>query len=334
MNYTYFVGIDVSKLSFDAAIVRKQDAALVVHKAFSNTVEGIHDLFDFLNKEFPGFTIHGALFCMEATGVYCTPLLNFLQENNAHTWVENSVRIKRSQGIARGKNDAVDAKRIADYALRNADKARLWNPSSHTLEQIKHLAALRDRMVITQKRLLSPINEFKDMGQQQMASMLEKSIKKTLAAIDQDINKIEAQIMECLKQDESLHHLFTIVKSVVGIGLVTTVNLLIHTNGFTIMNDGRKLACYCGVAPFPYQSGTSIKGKTKVHHMANKKLKTNLHMASLTAVKLDPDLKNYYERKVAEGKSKMSVLNAVKCKLLTRIVACVNNNKEYVKKTA
>ena len=46
------------------------------------------------------------------------------------------------------------------------------------------------------------------------------------------------------------------------------------------------------------------------------------------------DLKHYYERKVAEGKSKMSVLNAVRNKLLARVVACVNNQKEYVKKVA
>jgi S-adenosylmethionine:diacylglycerol 3-amino-3-carboxypropyl transferase len=68
--------------------------------------------------------------------------------------------------------------------------------------------------------------------------------------------------------------------------------------------------------------------------MANKKLKCNLHMASLTAVKLDADLKAYYERKVAEGKNKMSVLNAVKNKLLARVVAVVNKQQEYVKKSA
>ncbi len=68
--------------------------------------------------------------------------------------------------------------------------------------------------------------------------------------------------------------------------------------------------------------------------MANKKLKCNLHMASLSAIKLDIDLKIYYERKVAEGKNKMSILNAVKNKLLARVVACVNNQREYVKKVA
>ena len=68
--------------------------------------------------------------------------------------------------------------------------------------------------------------------------------------------------------------------------------------------------------------------------MANKKLKCNLHMASLSAVRLDPDLKAYYDRKVLEGKNKMSVLNAVKNKLLARVVAVVNKKEEYVKRTA
>ena len=149
-----------------------------------------------------------------------------------------------------------------------------------------------------------------------------------------DLKATEAKIIEVLNGDENLKQLYKIITSVIGIGFVTAVNLIIHTNGFTIMNDCRKLACYCGVAPFEYSSGTSIRGRTKVHYMANKKLKCNLHMASLSAVKLDADLKIYYERKVAEGKSKMSVLNAVKNKLLARVVACVNNQREYVKRAA
>jgi transposase len=115
---------------------------------------------------------------------------------------------------------------------------------------------------------------------------------------------------------------------------VTAINLMVYTNGFTVLKDTRKLACYCGVAPFEYSSGSSIRGKTKVHFMANKKLKCNLHMASLSAVKLDAGLKAYYERKVAEGKNKMSVLNAVKNKLLARVIAVVNKGEEYVRKTA
>jgi len=110
---------------------------------------------------------------------------------------------------------------------------------------------------------------------------------------------------------------------------VTAVNLIVHTNEFKKLNDPRKLACYCGIAPFEHSSGSSIRGKTRVSHMANKKLKTNLHMASLSGVRNDTDLKKYYERKTAEGKSKLSVLNAVKNKLIARVIAVVKRGTPY-----
>ncbi len=167
-----------------------------------------------------------------------------------------------------------------------------------------------------------------------MAKLLARSIKKTIGSLEQDLTNIEKQILDILSKDPELTDKYHFAKSVIGIGFVTAINLMVHTNGFTEMKEIRSLACFCGVAPFDYTSGTSIKGKTKVHYMANKKLKCNLHMAALSAVKLDADLKKYYERKVAEGKNKMSVLNAVRNKLLARVLSCVNKQKIYVNKTA
>ncbi len=334
MSYQFVIGLDISKHSFDMAILLADSPDNIFHKAFSNDENGFKDLMVFVNDAIPGFDITKALFCMEATGLYCNALLQFFQAQQANVWVENAVQIKRSLGIKRGKTDKVDSIGIARYAFKNADLVRLWKPSGVVLEKIKQLATLRERMVVTQKRLVTPINELRDAGQEKMADLLFKSIKKSINAIDADLKKIEVKIMECLKEDASLHHVFSLITSVVGIGFVTAVNLIIHTQGFNIMCDSRKLACYCGVAPFPYQSGISIKGKTKVSHMANKRLKTNLHLAALTAIKYDPEIKIYYERKVLEGKHKMSIINAVRFKLLARVVAVVNNDKEYVKKAA
>jgi transposase len=334
MKYRFFIGIDVSKLTFDVAVLGSDKSQVITHQSFSNDVKGIKGMTDFLRKTFSGYSQEEALFCMEATGIYCNALLNFFKDSSASVWVENSVQIKRSSGIARGKQDKIDAQRIALYAYRNADAAKLWKPARAVLEQIRNLTSLRDRMVQAQKKLQSPIDEFEAVGEIKMAKLLSKSISKSLRAIDADIKNIELQITSLMKQDESLNHLFKLVTSVVGIGFVTATNLIIHTNEFTTMNNSRKLACYCGVAPFPHQSGTSIRGKTRVSHMANKKLKTNLHMAALTAIKFDSELKGYYERKVAEGKHKLSVLNAVKSKLLARVVSVVNNNQEYVRKVA
>jgi len=334
MNYQFVIGMDISKHSFDVAIFSTDNSENISHSSFTNDSNGFNELLAFINEAMPGFDITKSLFCMEATGLYCNALLEFFQKQLANVWVENPVQIKRSLGIKRGKTDKVDSISIAKYAFKNAELVRLWKPSNVVLEKIKHLATLRERMVVTQKRLLVPIEELRQAGQEKMADLLYKSIKKSINAIEKDLKNIEVKIMECLKEDNSLHHLFSLVTSVVGIGFVTAITLIIHTQGFNSMCDSRKLACYCGVAPFPYQSGISIKGKTRVSNMANKKLKTNLHLAALTAIKYDPELKAYYERKVLEGKPKMSVINAVRFKLLARVVAVVNKNEEYVKKAA
>ena len=329
-QYEHYIGVDVSKKQIDVACIHND---MIEHCVFTNDASGMKLLEQWLLK-LPDTKPESILFCMEATGLYCFTLTQFLVRKQIDIWIENAVQIKRSMGITRGKNDKIDAIRIAEYASKHTERLRLWKPMSTTLEKIKNLATVRERLVETIKKLHTPIKEMEATGQSGMAKMLEKSIKKTLTAIDKDLSNIEVQIITILNEDEELSHLYKLITSVVGIGFVTAINLIIHTKGFTILTDTRKLACYCGVAPFEYSSGSSIRGKTKVHYMANKKLKCNLHMASLTAVKLDNDLKKYYERKVAEGKSKMSVLNAVRNKLLARVIAVVNKKEFYVNNAA
>jgi len=108
------------------------------------------------------------------------------------------------------------------------------------------------------------------------------------------------------------------------------VYLLIATKGFDAFDNWRQLACYAGVAPFPYQSGTSIHGRNKVHPLADKKLKSLLNMCALTALRHDRELKTYYQRKVEDGKAKMLVINNIRCKLLARVFAVINRKSPFV----
>ena len=328
-QYNHIFGVDVSKKTVDITHVNEQQFS---HRQFTNNDDGMKELLEWFNELHINYA--ETLFCMEATGLYCFTLTRFLATHSIDTWIEHAAQIKKSTAMARGKNDKVDSQRIALYATKYLDRLRLWKPVNATLEKIKHLASLRERLVETKKRLEAPIKEFEDVGNISMAKLLAKTIKSSMASIDKDQKNVESKIIDIVNEDENLKLLFKIVTSVVGIGFVTAINLLVHTNGFTVLKDTRKLACYCGVAPFEYSSGSSVRGKTKVHYMANKKLKCNLHMASLSAIKLDADLKAYYERKVAEGKNKMSVLNAVRNKLLARVIAVVNKQQEYVKKSA
>jgi transposase len=326
--YSFIVGIDVSKLTLDAVLMIDGVKETATHHLLANAPSDLEKLFKTFSKT-PNFSLDKCLICIEATGVYTYPILSFVAQNDANIWVESGTQIKKSMGIQRGKNDAIDALRIATYASKNQEKIRLWKPANPTIIEIKNLTSLRHRLIKSQKQLTVPVEEFRQVGDTKTAKLLSKAIKTTLEAIERDIDDIEKLIKERLDNDTDLKELFKLVTSVVGIGTQTALALIIYTDGFTLFDDARKLACYAGVAPFGYTSGTSVKGKTRVSKLANMTLKTALHMASLTAVKLDLQLKDYYQRKVADGKNKMSVLNAVKAKLIHRVMSVVQRKEKY-----
>lgn len=112
--------------------------------------------------------------------------------------------------------------------------------------------------------------------------------------------------------------------------MITAVAFLIYTQNFSAFDNGRQFACYSGVAPFEYSSGSSIHGKTKTSPLANRKMKALLSNCASVAVQHDPQLKMYYQRKVKQGKAKLSALNAVRAKLINRVFATVNRGTEYV----
>lgn len=132
-----------------------------------------------------------------------------------------------------------------------------------------------------------------------------------------------------IEQDTELKQQAKLIQSVPGVGPILTWNLLAKTNGFKTIKDPRKLACYAGIAPFDFQSGTSIRKRPGVSSLADKKLKTILHMAAMVASRVDPELKTCYSRKVAEGKNKMAVLNAIRNKWIHRICAVIRNQKMF-----
>jgi len=330
MQYKFFIGIDVSKSTLDVGLIDSGYPASVKHHQVSNDDDGIAAMVQWLEQQV-NFSVEATLFCLEHTGIYNYPLLQFFTKQSASVWVENPIQIKKSLGLQRGKNDKVDAVRIANYAFRSVDRAKLWQPPRIVVDKLKHLSALRERLVETKKRLQTPVDELVKVGNDSIAKILAKSMRKTMTGLDKDLKSIEQQMKDVIDGDDELKKIYGLITSVVGIGFVTAVNLIIYTNEFRRFANHRQFACYSGVAPFEYKSGSSIRGRTRVSPLANKKVKTYLHMASLSGVKLDQGLKAYYERKVAEGKNKMSVLNAIRNKLLSRVFAVVKRGEPYQK---
>ena len=122
--------------------------------------------------------------------------------------------------------------------------------------------------------------------------------------------------------------------SVPGVGPVIATELLVVTNEMQTINEPKKLACHAGVAPFEYRSGSSIRGKTKVSHQARKRLKSLIHLGTMSAIQVAGDLQDYYVRKLKEGKPPMLVLNAARNKLIHRVCAVVRRGQKYDKNYA
>ena len=161
-------------------------------------------------------------------------------------------------------------------------------------------------------------------------STLERTVSR-IKMFSADINCIEKEIEQIINSEPSLKNNYKLIKSVVGIGLVNSVMFMLYTRNFQAFTDARKYACYGGVAPFENSSGTSLKGKTRVSHMANKRIKVNLSNAARSAIQNDPELRMYYDRKAKEGKEHGVIMNAIKFKLITRVFAVVERGTPYVK---
>lgn len=325
MPYKYFLGIDTSKSTLDYCLYqhgKKIDTGQV-----SNTKNGLKSLQKRLNNLAIAKT--ELLVCVEHTGIYNYNLLDLVSQEAYDLWLENPIAIKRSLGIQRGKNDQVDAYRISEYAARFVDKAHLWQPSREIIEQLKGLLRMRERLLSAKMQLETPLKESGLFLAANKQKKLSRLCNGSIKAVKQDISALEKQIQALVDADQELKASYTQVTSVVGVGKVTALELIVVSNEFKRITSAKSCACYCGVAPFDYQSGTSIRGKSRVSPLANKRLKMLLHMGALTAIRIAGDLKDYYDRKVAAGKNKMLVLNAVRNKLLGRVYACIRDNRSY-----
>lgn len=332
-----FIGIDISKEWFDAGLLKKDNPHDLKHHQFKQTHDGFKEFIAWLQEN--NISINEeTLFCMENTGIYNDRLVNYLLGIKAQVWVEMPLIIKRAEGFQRGKDDKSDAKKIAWYAFRFEDQAKLWDPLDSNLRKIKYYSKQRSRIMKAITQLTVPINELKDCGSKEEAAEMDKIQQPVLTSLKKAKRKIEDKIKQIIKQDEHLSHVASRIQKVIGIGPVITTAMVVYTMGMQGFDNAKQLSCYCGVVPFERSSGSSIRHKPAVSPYANKELKSLLHLGALSAIQNDPELRAYYNRKVREGKDKMKVINAVRNKLVHRIFAVVRDNRDfernYVRKCA
>lgn len=324
MNISDTVGIDISKRTFDAYLHLNGE-----YKQFDNKPKGFLAFINWVEK-CTELNINKIGICFEHTGLYSLPLACFLSDNEITYSMVPALQIKKSLGITRGKNDKVDAQRIAEYAFFRRDSLKPYKLPSTQLLKLQKLNSLRVRMIKQRAGYKASLCEYKSLLARKDNLILFQEQERMIIHLDKVIKRLDLEIQNIIDKDEQLSHHNKLITSIKGIGPVLSAHFLITTNCFSSFNDPRKYACYVGVAPFAHQSGTSLNSKARVSHMANKKMKALLNLASGSAIQADPELKAYYKRRVQAGKSKMSTLNIIRNKLINRVFAVVKRGTPFV----
>jgi transposase len=322
-----FIGIDVSKDVFDFCILNQKHQILSSKNVLPNTKDGISDFFLYLSE----FSYHSLWICLEHTGRYGALLSSEFSRRNVTFSLINPLEIKYSIGLTRGKNDAVDAYRIASYAVTNQHKLKPVKLPTTELQKLKAIMSVRDGLTKIMVQLKNTLKSLEVLNESLSMKEQIKEIKLLIKRQEKGIAKTENQMTDIIQGNVELKDSYTRICKVIGVGPITAIKCISETENFTKFTSGRSFSCHCGLVPFEYRSGSSVRGRAKTSKISNKNLKGILYKAAGSAIQHDPQLKTYYGRKVNEGKHKLSVLNAVANKLVLRIFAVAKRNEPFVK---
>lgn len=326
MKQSYFIGIDVSKKKVDITVL-DSDNKVLLHQVVKNQNDDLVSFFRKLSKKLKvGREL--LLVCCEETGVYTKPIKQTCSSIGIALWVENAYKIKKAATDFRGKNDKKDSARIAEYAFRFVDKQRLYVEPSEEQARLQALLSARETILGDLTGYKQQLSESQSHDPK-LHQVLSACYKKCIKSLTRELKSVEKEIQQLVKASTEISKTVNLLTSIPGIGKVVATNFVVFTKNFCSFQNAKQLACYAGVVPFSNQSGTINKGD-RVSSFANKKLKTLLHLAAMSVIRTNGELKDYFLKKVKQGKNKMLVINAVRNKLVQRMFAVVSRGTPYI----
>lgn len=323
MEFNHIIGADISKKTIDLCSLSTNQFIQI-----ENNLSGFKELLPWFKNQ--SIALNDVFLVMEHTGYYSLHFENFLHGSAIAFKKVNGLEIKRSLGIIRGKDDKIDARRIALYGFEKRHKLTAEDRTPESIKRLQMLQSTRDRLVKSRTALRCAIQEYENLHIKE-TDLLIKSQIQVIKALDKQIESIEREIQKIITSHQELKKNYDLIVSIIGVGPVVATAAIIKTNNFTRFRDGRKFACFCGTAPFKEKSGTSINKKAKVSHLADKEMKTLLELAARSAIQHDKEIKEYFERRILQGKSKQSTLNVVRNKIIYRMFAVINRQTPFIK---
>lgn len=308
---TEFFGIDISKDVFDVFSLEKG------HDQFVNNEKGFKQFIKKLSKE--------SLVVMEATGYYHYCLAQYLYEKGYAVSVVNPLSVKRfiQMKLSKVKTDKSDAKSICEYARNN--EVPLYTAKDKSQAECLQLLRLMDTYVKHRTAMKNKLDGEKVLGIPSKA--VYRSLSRTVKHLNKELALLEVRLIALVKEEQQEQ--LRLLKTIPGIGEKAAILLVVFTDGFSKFENSKQLCCYAGITPTIRQSGSSVRGRSRISKIGNKKLRNQLFLSSFTACQYNKACRELFERIVAQGKSKKLALLAVCNKLLKQAFAIAKSGMPY-----
>lgn len=324
-TYQYFVGLDLGSEKFTAAVGTTPWRLLVRATEFANTPDGFEQLLAWWQTQ--SYAREQTLWCMEATGVYGEALAYFLVARGHVVAVEPPLKVKRAFAPHGHKTDAVDSQQIAEYACRFSDEVKVWQPRSEILEQIKVLLTTREQLTVQRTGHQNALHALKRKAVR--TPVAEQIHEHVLTQLKTHLQAIDAEIQRLIDQHPPFQKLLGLLLTIPGVGCVLAAHLIVLIYTTTQPLEAKRLAAFLGICPYERQSGKSVYATPTSRHFGPGAPRKLLHLAARSVSTHKKPFREYYQRKLAEGKPKKVALNNVANKLLKVICAVVITQTPY-----
>lgn len=325
------MGVDISKLTLDIALYDGELDWKGGHVRVSNEEEGYGKFKEWLASH--GIGMPDVRLCMEHTGLYGHDFRKWLESEGVTYFMVAPRKMHRYEipenvnGLGHVKSDRMDAYKIAIYCYHTSGSLRPSRMPPEALFQLKRLLAER-RQYVTQRQLYKQLE--KDIGVYDSKASQDRR-ESVRGKLDDAVKHLESEMDELIRSDAGLKRNYELLTSVIGVGRIVATTAIVLTENFTSIDNPRTYASYLAVAPYRKESGTSIRCAPRTGKAGFKQAKADLSVCALCALRCDPGIRSYWNRKKKEGKASGVVLNAIKFKLIERMFAVVRRNKPYIR---
>lgn len=325
-------GCDVSKATFDAAlwsppeegrVRRLRDIPVAQFERSPRGVKQFVEWADALTGD-PGAPWRVV---MEATGKYSIQLAEWMiarRPSLAPAIINPYTASRFIESFAPlNKTDRIDARALACYG-REREPVPFVPPTPESA-QLRELSRYRTTLVNTRTAERNRAEEASH------SPLVRRMMRRRVKQLERDAKKVEEEMRAILRKTPSLAADARLLQSVYGIGFINATTILAELGDLRRFTRARQLTAFAGVSVREFQSGSSVRGRSRMSKHGSSHARRALYLAAITAIRTTSDLSGCYKRLVDAGKHKMAALGALMRKILVVMRAILISGRPYEK---